>query len=78
MMSAAPGRHRPQADGLWQATDSLQGLSVSGLSPKQRTPPRGGRAWTQMVQWTVCAWRGAVPLARRGLQGGREATWGLT
>jgi Ca2+-transporting ATPase len=29
-----PGRHRPQADGLRQATDSPQGLSVSGLSPK--------------------------------------------
>ncbi len=29
-----PGRHRPEADGLRQATDSPQGLSVSGLSPK--------------------------------------------
>ena len=27
------------------------------------------RARTQTVQWTVCAWRGAGPLARRGLQG---------
>jgi len=26
------------------------------------------RARTQTVQWTVCAWRGAGPLARRGLQ----------
>ena len=31
---SAPGRHRPEADGLRQATDSPQGLSVSGLSPK--------------------------------------------
>ena len=29
------------------------------------------RARTQTVQWTVCAWQGAGPLARRGLQGGR-------
>jgi hypothetical protein len=29
-----PGRYRPQADGLRQTTDSPQGLSVSGLSPK--------------------------------------------
>ena len=29
-----PGRHRPKADVLRQATDSPQGLSVSGLSPK--------------------------------------------
>jgi len=29
-----PGRHRPEADGLRQATDSPKGLSVSGLSPK--------------------------------------------
>jgi hypothetical protein len=28
-----PGRHRPEADGLRQATDSPQGLSVSGLGP---------------------------------------------
>ena len=27
------------------------------------------RARTQVVQWTACAWRGAGPLARRGLQG---------
>jgi transcriptional regulator with XRE-family HTH domain len=41
-----PGRHRPQTDGLRQATDSLQGLPVSGLSlkgeyrsaPHQATP----------------------------------------
>ena len=29
-----PGRHRPEADNVRQATDSPQGLSVSGLSPK--------------------------------------------
>ncbi len=28
-----------------------------------------GRARTQTVQWTVCAWRGVGPLARRGLPG---------
>jgi hypothetical protein len=28
-----PGRHRPEADGLRQATDGPQGLSVSGLNP---------------------------------------------
>ena len=28
-----------------------------------------GRARTQGVLWTACAWRGAGPLARRGLQG---------
>ena len=33
--AAAPGRHRPEADGLRQATNSPQGLFVSGLSPKQ-------------------------------------------
>jgi hypothetical protein len=39
-----PGRHRPQADGLRQATHSVQGLSVSGLSPKgefRRAQPEG-------------------------------------
>ena len=30
---------------------------------------RAGEPRTQMVQWTVCAWRAAGPLARRGLQG---------
>jgi hypothetical protein len=35
-----PGRHRPEADGLRQATDSPQGLSVSGLSPKGDTGVR--------------------------------------
>ena len=31
---STPGRHRPEADDLRQATDSPQGLPVSGLSPK--------------------------------------------
>ena len=30
-----PGRHRPEADGLRQATDRPQGLPVSGLSPRR-------------------------------------------
>ena len=34
------GRHRPEADVLRQATDSPQGLSVSGLSPKGHTAVR--------------------------------------
>jgi hypothetical protein len=33
--AAAPGRHPPDTDGLRQATNSPQGLFVSGLSPKQ-------------------------------------------
>lgn len=32
------GRHRPEAAGLRQVTDSPQGLSVSGLSPKGEFP----------------------------------------
>ena len=30
---------------------------------------RGGEPRTQTLQWTVCAWRAAGPLAQRGLQG---------
>jgi hypothetical protein len=41
--AAAPGRHQPQADGLRQATDSPQGLSVSGLRPKQGPTLSEGR-----------------------------------
>ena len=33
---------------------------------------RGGESRTQTVQWTVCAWRAAGPLAQRGLQGQRQ------
>ncbi len=33
-----PGRHQPEADVLRQATDSPQGLSVSGLSPNRDYP----------------------------------------
>jgi len=36
------------------------------------------RARTQTVQWTICAWRGAGPLARRGLQGYAAACSGLS
>ncbi len=36
------------------------------------------RARTQTVQWTVCAWQGAGPLARRGLQGHAAACSGLS
>ncbi|MBK1613165.1 hypothetical protein CKO44_06720 [Rubrivivax gelatinosus] len=32
-------------------------------------PPQGGLARTWTVRWTGHAWRGAGPLARRGLQG---------
>jgi len=39
--SPAPGRHRPEAAGLRQATDSPQGLSVSSLSPKPGETPTG-------------------------------------
>ncbi len=39
-----PHGQRPEAAGLRQATDSSQGLSVSGLSPKARDVPRGGTA----------------------------------
>ena len=36
------------------------------------------RVRTQTVQWTVCTWRGAGPLARRGLQGQAAACSGLS
>jgi len=38
------------------------------LEPRH-SAPSGGRARTWTVQWTVRAWRGAGPLAQRGLQG---------
>ena len=41
-------------------------LYSSYVAAKTRLSSRGR---TQTVQWTVCAWRGAGPLARRGLQG---------
>ena len=40
MKAAAPGRLRPDAVGLRQATASPRGLAVSGLSPKQGPAPR--------------------------------------
>ena len=41
-----------------------------GQCSRSRSNTRlSSRARTQTVQWTVCAWRGAGPLARRGLQG---------
>ena len=39
---SAPGRQRPEAAVLRQATDSPQGLSVSGLSSKREMLPLGG------------------------------------
>ncbi len=47
--AAAPGRHRPEADGLRQATNSPQGLFVSGLSPKQG--PTMGHAGAPSWPW---------------------------
>jgi hypothetical protein len=38
------GRSRPEADSLRQATDSPQGLSVSGLSPKGECSRLAGQA----------------------------------
>jgi hypothetical protein len=47
MRAAAPGRLRPEAAGLRQATASPQGLAVSGLSPKQGpTLPEGRSRYT--------------------------------
>ena len=37
-----------------------------------------GRARTRTVRWTVCAWRGAGPRVRRGLQGHAAACNGLS
>jgi len=42
--AAAPGRHRPEGNGLQQATNSPQGLFVSGLSPKQGPTLSEGRS----------------------------------
>jgi hypothetical protein len=41
---SAPGRHPPEAAVLRQTTNSPQGLSVSGLSPKRELLPLGGTA----------------------------------
>lgn len=42
--AVVPGRHRPEVDGLRQATNSPQGLFVSGLSPKQGPTLAEGRS----------------------------------
>ena len=42
--SPSPGRHQPEADGLRLATNSPQGLFVSGLSPKAGEIPLGDRS----------------------------------
>lgn len=42
--AAAPGRHGPEADGLRQATNSPQGLFVSGLGPKRGPTLSEGRS----------------------------------
>ena len=39
---SVPGRHRPKAAVLRQATVSPQGLSVSGLSPERELLPLKG------------------------------------
>jgi hypothetical protein len=39
-----PGRHRPEDAVLRQATDSPQGLSVSGLSPAGEFPSGEARS----------------------------------
>ncbi len=59
--AAAPGRHRPEADGLRQATDIPQGLSVSGLSPKQG--PTTGHAGAPFSPW-----EGRSPDSASGVQ----------
>ncbi len=41
-----PGRHRSETAGLRQATDSPQGLSVSGLSPKHESFARSEKLVT--------------------------------
>ncbi len=40
---SAPGRHRPEADVLRQATDSPQGMSVSSLSSQAPIPEHAVR-----------------------------------
>ena len=48
------------------------GGPLTSRSEVMRTPQRircSRRARTQTVRWTVCAWRGVGPLARRALQG---------
>jgi len=47
-------------------------LGQAGLNKAHEADNDGdavSRARTQTVRWTVCAWRAAGPLARRGLQG---------
>ncbi len=51
-----PGRHWPEADGLRQATDSPQGLSVSSLSPKgeyRRAQPEGSAVSPPRAAWAA-------------------------
>lgn len=63
--------------GPWQLrSDAFDG---SDWTRQHHLPGRVGlhlfvgqcRARTSTNRWTVCAWRGVVPLARHGLQGGR-------
>jgi hypothetical protein len=68
-MSAAPGRHRPEADGLRQATDRPQGRSVSGLSPKQAAIPSGAEPGHRQSSGLFMPGEESGGNARRGLQG---------
>ena len=52
-----PERQKPGCKGVW------------GPLAARLLGRRGGEPRTQTVQWTVCAWRAAGPLAQRGLQG---------
>jgi DNA repair protein RadA/Sms len=60
---------------LLQAVDALSSqmkvlyVTACTASGAGSRPSAASRARTQTVQWTVCAWRGVGPLARRALQG---------
>ena len=65
---SAPGRHRPKAGVLRQATDSPQGLAVFGLSPKgecRRAQP-GGPAVSPELAWQVLHRRASAPFRSAG------------
>ena len=80
---APPGQHHQGRQQCGAAHAGGGGLALPrgpAREPHHRQTPRRaaqrgdrhrveGRARTQGVQWTACAWRGAKPLAWRGLQG---------
>jgi hypothetical protein len=68
MSRAAPGRHRPEADGLRQATDRPQGRPVSGLSPKQAAVPSGAEPGHEQSGGLFVPGEEPGGNARRGLQ----------